>query len=685
MISENGRSNVDRQVQCVRKPRFRHAEHSNADETKRAHATKSTFERQSKTARMIVRYTGLHCVVQSFRADMNPGDPSRATVAITVFALLLLAAQSAALRAGPVQAGKASTEQQARKLLEAGQTAEAERILQEALEARPTDLSARLLLANIYARSGEVSRAEQELREALRRHPESVAAVLAMGNFYVSSGSLNQAELVFSQALRRHPQANELRTQLTLVLAGEHKYKEALINLRLIAKAKDPAVLVRTYRLAASIHSGVGNKSAAANDMESALSVMPADPQLRLLASLTEADAGHWSACARDVAPLFTENPTAKTGLVLLHAQLATHQDFTTTLKTLRALNLPEDERFELRVRSAEILASADQHESAAQEFQDAVAISNPVDPTLLYNLAVEQYAASQFDKAESTLDQLRHEQDSAEVEDLAADVEEQHGDSAAALRSHQAAVILAPKQELYRLALGAALMKYHAYQPAAEAFEQAVSLFPNSARAYVGLGMAEYFTEKYDESVTAFLRAAQLDGDSDRALNYLGATQAESPAGPSASATDAICSRAQTHPRSSIPVTWCGALLFRKAYLAGDQPGAQAAVRRLRLATVLAPKDAVANCFLGRALAWTEQIAEARRPLEVCVQLRPESAEEHYRLSRLYQELKLKREAAEQDALAAKLSAQPDRDENVAQKLAKEMLNNRQSPETGK
>ena len=617
---------------------------------------------------------------------MNPEDPSRAPVALIVVALILFAIpQSAALLAEAAQAGNPSIEEQARKLAEAGQTAEAKRTLQQALEAHPAELGARLLLADIYARSGEVGQAEREFREALRRHPESPAAALSTGNFYLSTGSLGQAEQIFSQALRLHPQANELRTQLTLVLAGEHKYEEALVHLRLIVKPTDPATLVRNYRLTASIHSGVGNKIAAAHDMESALAVMPADPILRLLASLTEADAEQWTACARDVAPLFEENPNAKTGLLLLRAQLATHQDFTKTLETLRALTLPDDERFDLKVRSAEILASADQHTSAAREFEDAVAISTPVDPTLLYNLAVEQYSASQFKKAESTLDRLRREQDSAEVEDLAADVEDQRGDSAVALRSHQAAVTMAPKQERYRLALGAALMKYRAYAPAAEAFEQTVRLFPNSARAYVGLGMAAYLTEQYDESVSAFLRAAELDGDSERALNYLGSTQAEIPAGPTTSAINAICGRADTHPQRSIPVTWCGALRFRKAYLAGDQPGAQAAIRRLRIATTLAPKGPAANCFLGRALEWTGQFAEARRPLEVCVRLRPNSAEDHYRLSRLYQEMKLKREAAEQDVLAAKLSAQPDHDDDIAEKLAREMLIDRQSPNAGK
>ena len=616
---------------------------------------------------------------------MNPEAPTRSALVLILGAFIFLSSVAAAVPTGAMQAGKPAIEEKARKLVEAGQTAEAEKILRQSLEAHPADLGARLLLADIYAGNREPDQAEQQFREALRHHPESPAAALAMGNFYVRSGSLDQAEQVFSQALRRHPQANELRTELTLVLAGEHKYKEALVNLRLIAKANDPAVLVRNYRLAASIHSGVGDKTAAAHDMESALAVMPEDSQLRLLASLTEADAEQWPACARDLAPLFKNDPTPKTGLLLLRAQLATHQDFTMTLETLHRLDLPDEERFDLRVHSAEILASAEQHESAAQEFQEAVAMSNPVDPTLFYNLAVEQYSASQFDKAESILEQLRREQDSAEVEDLAADVAERRGDSAASLRNHQAAVTLAPQQERYRLALGAALMKYRAYEPAAEAFAQAVALFPNSARAYVGLGMAEYLTEKYDESASAFLRADQLDNDSDRALNYLGATQSESPAGPSPSSLDAICGRAEAHPHSSVPVTWCGALLFRKAYLAGDQTGAQAAIRRLRAATTLAPNDPAANCFLGRALEWTGQLVEARRPLEVCVQLRPESAEEHYRLSRLYQELNLKREAAEQDALAAKLSSKTDHEQDVAQKLAGEILDDHRTPDLGK
>jgi hypothetical protein len=54
---------------------------------------------------------------------------------------------------------------------------------------------------------------------------------------------------------------------------------------------------------------------------------------------------------------------------------------------------------------------------------------------------------------------------------------------------------------------------------------------------------------------------------------------------------------------------------------------------------------------------------------------LQPDSAENHYRLSRVYQSLGLRQAAAEQTAMIAKLSAQQDQREVMARKFAREML----------
>ena len=126
----------------------------------------------------------------------------------------------------------------------------------------------------------------------------------------------------------------------------------------------------------------------------------------------------------------------------------------------------------------------------------------------------------------------------------------------------------MAPQEERFRLSLGAELLKYQQYEAAVPVFQQAAEMFPDSARIYVGLGMAFYFTEKYEDSVAAFLRADQLDGGSGRALNYLGATQFDNPAGPAPDALAAICNRVDS-------ASWCGALLYRKAYLSDNRAAA--------------------------------------------------------------------------------------------------------------
>lgn len=404
---------------------------------------------------------------------------------------LVVLAVSTALSTIAREDGNASVTQRANQLASAGHVEEAARLLQATLAARPTDLDARLALAEIYARNGQGDKAEPEFREALRLHPSASQAELALGVFYIEAGSLSAAEQVLNDAIRHHPKLTQARAKLALVLARERKYAEAEANIRLVPPPADSDARVRYFRLVASIHSGLGDSHAAAYAMEKALQVRPADEQLQLLASIAEAEAGEWKACIRNIAPLYRRHPAPNNGLVLLRAQLASHETFTSTLQSLRTLNLPADQKVQLRVRSAAILASADKHGEAVEELQEALQTGGGVDDTLLYNLAVEQFGAGQFDAAFATLSPLRAQKDSAEIEDLLGDVEEQRGNRQTAVHDHENAIAMAPEEERYRLSLGAELLKYGDYQPAVLVFQQAAALFPNSARIYVGLGMA--------------------------------------------------------------------------------------------------------------------------------------------------------------------------------------------------
>ena len=99
-------------------------------------------------------------------------------------------------------------------------------------------------------------------------------------------------------------------------------------------------------------------------------------------------------------------------------------------------MHLPDDQKVHVEVRSSELLAATGQHADAATELESALRLPGGDEPALLFNLAVEQYSARQFDMALATIQSLRTLYDSAEIEDLAGDTEEQLGDRQSAVRS---------------------------------------------------------------------------------------------------------------------------------------------------------------------------------------------------------------------------------------------------------
>src|SRR5207248_3068245 len=113
---------------------------------------------------------------------------------------------------------------------------------------------------------------------------------MSLAAFYVNVGSLSAAEQVLDKGTRQHPKLPEIRMQLALVEAGERKYAAAEANIRLVPPPADPDARVRYFRLAASIHSGLGNLHATANAMEEALRVLPANEQLQLMTAVAESE-----------------------------------------------------------------------------------------------------------------------------------------------------------------------------------------------------------------------------------------------------------------------------------------------------------------------------------------------------------------------------------------------------------
>lgn len=575
--------------------------------------------------------------------------------------------------------GDSTAVERALQLEQAGESQEAETVLKSALMAHPADLDLRLALGHFYARTGHLEQAEQEFRQAGRQHPSRSSAELALGSFYNAEGKFAEAEEILRASVKRNPHLLPVRLELALAQARQHKYADAEINIRAVPAPAKPDAQVRYYRLVASIRSGLGDAAGAARAMEQAVHAAPDDQQLRLGEAMAEAEAGDWIACIANISPVYGKQPNPTAGLLLLRAQLATHSDISSTLSSLRALSLPEDQEMALRLRSAELLADAGKHNEAAEDLRAAVKLDGGrVD--LLYNLAVEQFRGGQLNESLDTIARLRAQGDSAEVEDLAGDIEEEKGDYLAAVHAYQNSISLAPKEERYRLSLGAELVRHLNYDAALLVFQQAAQMFPDSARVYIGLGITYHFLQKEDESVAAFLRADKLSGNSSQVIGYFGVSELGNADGPSEIAVKAACARADANPNDPTSLSWCGTLLFRRASLAGNQSALPEILRRLQSATRLRPEDPVATCSLGSALAWGEQWQPARHWLETCVRLQPGLAEGHYRLSRVYKELRLEKEAHQQAELTQKAFAERDLREGLLKKFTYEMIDESKS-----
>ncbi|MCU1297148.1 MAG: hypothetical protein JWO91_1426 [Acidobacteriaceae bacterium] len=560
------------------------------------------------------------------------------------------------------------------QLVQAGHTDDAVRLLRAFLSTHPSRLEARLVLAGIYAHSSQPEDAEEQYREAVRWHPSSSAAKLAMAEFYNVSGKLTEAERALQVAIQITPTFVPARQLLALVQAREHKYEEAKQNLAAVPVPSETAARTKYLRLSASIESGLGDASAAARAMEEVLRLSHGDHEVQLATAVAQAQAAKWQACLQNVRPLFADQPNAINGLLLLQAELGARQDFHTTLKALDALKMADREELAVRSRSAQLLADSDKHIEAAEELQRATAISGS-GADLLYDLAVEQYRSGQLDTALANVGQLQRSSDSAELEDLSGDIQEERKDYLAAVHAYQAAVALAPNQERYRLALGAELLRHQNYEPAALVFEQAASLFPKSAQALIGLGMAQFFQQLYDESVSSFLRAVNVRDAHSEAIEYLGMTQLRAVEGPKPDVVKQICSYADEHSNETSALVWCGALMFRRAFMSGEASSLPEVIQRLGVATRAAPQSAAATCALGNALAWKQDWSGSRIWLESCVHLDPDSAEDHNHLRRVYLQLGRNDLAKQQAELTVKAHGEQDVRESLSKKFSYQIM----------
>jgi tetratricopeptide (TPR) repeat protein len=556
----------------------------------------------------------LFCVTPAFAAAQNPSS----------------AQTHAPQSSGPLSEAQSS--------LAHGNSADAIRILSEHLKTRPADTAARTLLGQAYSAAGQDDRAAGEFQIVLQAKPDDFIALASLGEIYARGGESEKAEPLLAHAVRIN-RAPPIRTEWAVVLARLHKYKEAQSALAGLPAPSGREDAIRFHRLKASVALGVGNASGAAAEMEAALALSPADNALILATAVAQLQAKNWKRAAHLAEPLFSRTNEPQIGLVCLEAELEMRADFRPTLQALRATQIESSQELAFRQRLAELLISHGEYSEAIEDLKAAAAI-DPHRADLQFNLALAQFRAGHLDNALASVEKCKELGDDADLEDLAGDIQEARGDILAAVKSYQAAVVLAPDEEKYRLSMAVELIRHDNFDAARLLLKQTEESQPKSWRIELMLGMVEYFGGTDEAASKYLLRAAELAPESQTAWKYLGDIQMDRPSAPDAAAIARLCEQADREPRNGLMQYYCGGVIFRRDYGAADNSHAEEILRRLHTAAHLLPSDASPHCQLGKAYRWLERWPEALSESEACARLNPDSAEAHFRLAQIYQHL---------------------------------------------
>ena len=239
---------------------------------------------------------------------------------------------------------------------------------------------------------------------------------------------------------------------------------------------------------------------------------------------------------------------------------------------------------------------------------------------------------------------------DDAKIYAALAEVYEADGHYENAIPAMRLAVQRDPQNEAYHFRYGLLLTDSHAPAAGILRLQEALKQFPNSARLWLALGIAQFTYGQNPEAENSFKRSLEVDTRLVPALAYLGVTYAER-----GQYEKAIGFYEQAIALS--PKTAALHYLVADTMLKNSNADTTRAEKYLKRATELDPKLAAAYLSWGRLYVRTNRYSEAAPLLERAVALQPELVEAHYQLSRVLVKLKRIDEANRELAIFKQLT----------------------------
>ena len=270
--------------------------------------------------------------------------------------------------------------------------------------------------------------------------------------------------------------------------------------------------------------------------------------------------------------------------------------------------------------------------------YMEKAHLLQPDDYTTGYDLSLAYLDSADLPQAKQVLSAMIAHKETADLDDLLAEVSARSGDyQEAAMQYHRAAELDPSENNLFDLA--SFLLQHPRYEGflsnALTFFRYAVQQYPHSAKLMVGLGVTLYAQGQYDEALRTLCAAVDLNPSDPKPYEFLGKVSKSSPA-----LLPEILSRLEgfvrLYPNNGAAMFYYAMILWQRTD-GQASPNLDPVESLLKKAVAADPNLFEAHYQLGvlyqDELKYNDAIVQFNRAL----QIRPDYNRAHYHLVLLY------------------------------------------------
>jgi tetratricopeptide (TPR) repeat protein len=404
--------------------------------------------------------------------------------------------------------------------------AEAERLLQSEIMARPTQVGPRIQLAEVYRSSGRHQEMSAVL-DGIRRDGSRFAhAHASIGDFYAESGLWEDALREYQDGDRAEPAEKERYEKgIARAMAALGRTKDAIAELNLVLQTHTDDVQARLARAILLYDSASSaDRELAIGDLKALAARAPEDASIRYELGLAYAANGNSKAAANELTKAADLQPDDPAVLVAQSELALDTGDYTAAVRLAELILAEDSENRDAALIEVRALIGLGNY-SRAHAVLDGLLKAQPQSSDVNLVLASLDTAEQRYAKADEILArELRASPDSPNVHLLVALAAIEEGKPAAAIQQYEWLLARDPESVSVLKSLGELYTEEGDLPKAIATFKRLLALRPDDAEAMNNLAfdLAEKGIE-LDRALMLSTNAAQKLGDNPEVLDTLG------------------------------------------------------------------------------------------------------------------------------------------------------------------